>query len=226
MEQRVRVHRARLGGDEVRVIRAAPSPARLVLREDRHRLSMYADRAGAEQLVALWSLAARSARSLVHLPIRANPAPDGVDGGGGGEGEPVSLDLVLLHHSLRFPTASWKQVRARLDAGRPQTTGTPDGDFPDRDAVRYERWHHRSYRDHLAFDIAAHTLFVVGSPTAFRERGALLRDLVDEAPSFPYTHPNARHFCVELGAGSWSRPRNRRGVPASLHIQYAADWRL
>ncbi|KFG08946.1 MULTISPECIES: hypothetical protein [Streptomyces] len=234
MEQRVRVHRARLGGDEVRVIRPVPSPARLVLRDDRHWLSMYADRAGAEQLVALWALAARSARSLVHLPLRAHRVPEGVDGvddgeggvDGGGEGEPVSLDLVLLHHSLRFPTASWKEVRARLDAGRPQTTGTPERDFPEEDAVRYERWHHRSYRDHLAFDIAAHTLFVVGSPTAFRERGALLRGLVDEAPSYGHRHPQARHFCVELGAGPWSRPQNRRGVPASLHIQYSPDWRV
>lgn len=223
MEQRVRVHRARLGGDEFRVIRPALSPARLVLRDDHHWLSMYADRAGAEQLVALWALAARSARSLVHLPIRARPAPDGAFVG---DGVPVSLDLVLVHHSLRFPTASWKQVRSRLDAGRPQTTGTPDQDFPDEAAIDHERRHHRSYRDHLAFDIAAHTLFVVGSPTAFREYGTALRGLVDQAPSFPYRYPHAGHFCVELGAGPWSRPRNRRHVPAWLHIQYSADWRV
>ncbi|MFD9110369.1 hypothetical protein ACFU6M_06740 [Streptomyces bottropensis] len=223
MEQRVRVHRARLGGDEFRVIRPVLSPARLVLRDDGHWLSMYADRAGAEQLVALWALAARSARSLVHLPIRAQPAPDGVTAG---DGEPVSLDLVLLHHSLGFPTASWKRVRARLDAGRPQTTGTPERDVPEEDTIRHERRHYRSYRDHLAFDLAAHTLFVVGSPTAFREHGTLLRGLVDEAPSFPHRQPHAQHYCVELGAGPWSRPWNRRGVPASLHIQYSADWRV
>lgn len=225
VEERVRVHKVRLGGDEYRVIRAEPSSARLALRDDHHWLSMYVDRAGAERLVALWSLAARSARSLVHLPIRATPAPEGV-AGPSADGEPVALDLVLLHHSLRFPTARWKPVRARLDTGRPQTTATPERDFPDEDAIDHERRAYRSYRDHLAFDIAAHTLFVVGSPTAFREHGTALRGLVDEAPSFPYRRPHAGHFCVELDPGPWSRIRNRRRLPATLHIQYAADWRV
>ncbi|MER6157320.1 hypothetical protein ABT147_17540 [Streptomyces sp. NPDC001868] len=222
MEQRVRVHRARLGGDEFRVIRPAPAPARLALRDDGHWLSMYADRAGAEQLVALWALAARSVRSLVHLPIRANPAPEG----GVGEGEPVALDLVLVHHSLRFPTASWKELRSRLDAGRPQTSDTPDHDFSDRAAAHHPRRQYRTYRDHLSFDIVAHTLFVVGSPTAFREYGTVLRGLVDEAPSFPYRYPHAGHFCVEFGAGPWSRVRNWRRVVSPLHIQYSAEWRV
>ncbi|MDX2915109.1 MULTISPECIES: hypothetical protein [Streptomyces] len=224
VEQRVRVHRARLGGDEFRVIRPAPSAARLALRDDHYWLSMYADRAGAEQLVALWALAARSARSLVHLPLRAGPAPDGV---GGGDTEPVALDLVLVHHSLRFRTASWKELRSRLDAGRLQTaTATPERDFPDEDALDHQRRAYPSYRDHLAFDIAAHTLFVVGSPTAFREHGTSLRDLVDEAPSFAHRHPDSGHCCVELGPGPWFQRRTRRHVPASLHIQYCADWRV
>ncbi|MFF6786513.1 hypothetical protein [Streptomyces sp. NPDC012510] len=199
----------------------APVPARLALRDDHHWLSMYVDRDGAEQLLALWALAARSARSLVHLPIRANPVPDGVVG----DGVPVSLDLVLLHHSLGFPTASWKRVRSRLDAGRPGTTATPDQDFPDEAAIDHRRREYRSFRDHLAFDIAAHTLFVVGSSTAFREHGTALRGLVDQAPSYPQRYPHAGHFCVELGAGPWSRPRNRPRVPGLLHIQYSGDWR-
>ncbi|WP_226966841.1 hypothetical protein [Streptomyces phaeolivaceus] len=213
----MRVHRARLGGDEFRVIRPVPSPARLALRDDHHWLSMYVDRAGAEQLVALWALAARSARSLVHLPIRAEPAPEGVMAG---DGEPVSLDLVLVHHSLRFPTASWKEVRARLDAGRLQTAATADHDFPDPGTSRHPRRLYRSYRDHFAFAVAAHTLFVVGSPTAFREYGSTLRGLVDEAPSFPHRYPHAGHFCVEFGAGPWYRTRNRRLLPGPPHIRY------
>jgi hypothetical protein len=221
MSTRVRIHHVRLGGDEYRVIRADPPPGRLALRDDRHWLSMYADRDGAAQLVALWALAARSARSLVYLPIRANPVPEGVVG----DGEPVSLDVVLVHHSLQFPAASWKQVRARLGAGKPHTATTPDQDFPDETAIDYERRHHRGYRDHLDFDIAAHTLFVVGSSTAFREHGTALRGLVDEAPSYPHRHPGASHFCVELGTGPWPHARTRRHVPARLHIQYSSTWR-
>ncbi|MGW0842096.1 hypothetical protein ACWD26_18355 [Streptomyces sp. NPDC002787] len=222
MEQRVRVHRVRLGGDEFRVVRPASSPVRVALRDDHHWLSMYVDRGGAEQLVAMWALAARSARSLVHLPIRANAVPEGVVG----EGEPVSLDLVPVHHSLAFPTASWKRVRSRLGAGTPHTTATPDQDFPDEAAIDHRRREYRSYRDHLAFDIAAHTLFVVGSATAFREQGTMLRGLVEQAPSYPHEYPNAAHFCVEVSPGPWSRARTRRHVPGRLHIQYSADWRV
>ncbi|GGY45172.1 hypothetical protein [Streptomyces tanashiensis] len=142
-----------------------------------------------------------------------------------GEGEPVALDLVLVHHSLQFPTASWKQVRSRLGAGRPHTAATPDDDFPDAGAVDHGRRYHPTYRDHLGFDIAAHTLFVVGSSTAFREHGTALRGLVDEAPSHRHRHPGAGHFCVEFSSGPWSRPRTRRHVPGVLHIQYSEDWR-
>src|SRR5690606_19758747 len=117
VRQRVRVHRVRTGNGEVRVLRAEPGPGRLALRDDHHWFSMYADLAGAEQLTALWSLAARSARSLVHLPIRANQVPDGVESGG----EPVALDLVLLHHSLQFPVSSWKRLRSRLGRGELHT---------------------------------------------------------------------------------------------------------
>ncbi|MGW0944073.1 hypothetical protein ACWD4O_16200 [Streptomyces sp. NPDC002623] len=224
MSTRVRIHHVRLGGDEFRVIRADPAAGRLALRDDRHWLSMYADRDGAAQLVALWALAARSARSLVHLPIRADPVPEGVVG----DGEPVALDVVLVHHSLQFPTASWKQIRARLGAGRPHTVTTPDQDFPDETAIDHDRRHHREFRDHLDFDIAAHTLFVVGSSTAFREHGTALRALVDEAPSYAHRHPGAGagHFCVELGAGPWPHATARRHVPARLHIQYSDTWRI
>ncbi|MFC9589483.1 hypothetical protein ACFTUC_06760 [Streptomyces sp. NPDC056944] len=220
MEQRVRVHKAGSGAGEVRVVRPDPVPARLALRDDGHWLSMYADREGAARLTALWALAARSARSLVHLPIRANPAPEGI----ATEGEPVALDLVLVHHSLQFPTASWKQVRARLGAGRPYTGATPDRDFPEAGAIDHERRYFPTYRDHLGFDIAAHTLFVVGSATAFREHGTALRGLVDEAPSHRHRHPGAGHYCVEFGSGPRTRPRTRRHVPGALHIQYSEDW--
>ncbi|MFE0508677.1 hypothetical protein [Streptomyces sp. NPDC058964] len=222
MEQPVRIHKVRLGSDEFRVVRAARTPARLALRADRHWLSMYADRHGAAQLVALWALAARSAHSLVYLPIRADPVPLGVVS----DGEPVSLDLVLVHHSLQFPTASWKQVRARLGAGTPHTTTTPEQDFPDETAIDHRRRQYRAYHDHLDFRIAAHTLFVVGSSTAFRVSGTALRGLVDQAPSYLHRYPNAGHFCVELSPGPRPRAQTRRHAPGSLHIQYAGTWHI
>ncbi|WP_411074748.1 hypothetical protein [Streptomyces sp. cmx-4-7] len=222
MEQRVRVHKVRRGGSEVRVVRSDPGPdaTGLALRDDGYRLSMYADREGADRLAALWALAARSSRSLVHLPIRENPAPHD----GAGDAVPVALDLVLVHHSLRFPASSWKEVRARLGAGTPHTVTLPDDDLPDGDAVDHGRRHHRTYRDHLGFDIAAHTLFVVGSSTAFREEGAALRDFADRAASHRRRYPASAHFCVEVSPGPWGRGRTRRHVPGSLHIEYHDRW--
>ncbi|MFC8294576.1 hypothetical protein ACFUJ0_32140 [Streptomyces sp. NPDC057242] len=218
MEQRVRVHRVGLDGRELRVVRSVPGPDATgpALRDDGHWLSMYADRDGADRLATLWALAARSARSLVYLPLRGNPAPHDDAGGA----EPVALDLVLVHHSLQFPASAWKGVRARLGAGAPGTVSLPDDDLPDEDAVDHERRHHRTYRDHLAFDVAAHTLFVVGSSTAFREQGAALRRFVEEAPSHARRHPEAGHFCVEFAPGAWGRGRTRRHVPGSLHVEY------
>ncbi|MEU1519910.1 hypothetical protein ABZ490_48690 [Streptomyces sp. NPDC005811] len=217
----MRIHQVRQGGTGLRVIRAEPAPVRLALRDDRNWLSMYADREGAGRLVELWALAARSAHSLVYLPIRANPAPEGV----AADGEPVALDLVLLHHSLQFPTGSWKDVRGRLGAGKAQTASMPDQDLPDGTDIDYDRWRHQEYRDHLDFRVAAHTLFVVGSATAFREQGAALRGLVDEAPSHLHDHPGG-HYCVELGPGLWPHTRTRRHVPGRLHIQYTDTWRV
>ncbi|MEV7673767.1 hypothetical protein [Streptomyces sp. NPDC088752] len=218
MEQRVRVHRVGLGGREVRVVRSDPGPDATgpALRDDGHWLSMYADRDGADRLAALWALAARSARSLVYLPLRSHPAPH--DGAGGAE--PVALDLVLVHHSLQFPSSAWKGVRARLGAGAPGTVSLPGDDLPDEDSVDHERRRHRTYRDHLSFDIAAHTLFVVGSSLAFREEGALLRRFAERAPSHARRHPESGHFCVELVPGPWGRERTRRHVPGSLHVEY------
>lgn len=214
MEQRVRIHRVRTGGSDVRVVRLAPAPARLALRDDHHWLSMYADREGVTGLTAMWSPAARSARSLVYLPIRADPVPGDVVGG---DGVPVSLDLVPAHHSLQFPTASWKRVRARLGTGGAHTTATPDRDFPDGAAIDHQRWYHRTYRDHLGFGITAHTLFAVGSPTAFREHGAALRDLTEQAPAHMHRHPGPGHCCVESRlrpVDGGTDPRKRTRPPA------------
>lgn len=93
-----------------------------------------------------------------------------------------------------------------------------------RPAIDHRRREYRSFRDHLAFDLAARTLFVVGSPTAFREYGTAPRGLVDQAPSYPQQYPDAGHFCVELSPGPWSRFRNRPRVPGRLHIQHSGDW--
>ncbi|GLW74938.1 hypothetical protein Kpho02_72350 [Kitasatospora phosalacinea] len=128
-EQRVTVHRVRAGRSEYRVVRAAPGPGRLALRDEYHWLTLYADRAGLSRLLAMWSLAARSPRTLLHLPLRGQPMPAGPSTTPMYESGHLALDLVLAHHSLQFRPAAWKDVRSRLGTGRPRTTGTPADDF-------------------------------------------------------------------------------------------------
>jgi hypothetical protein len=218
---RLRVSHVRLGSTEFRVMQpAAPTPRAVLYDRDRW-LSMYVDRQASMVLTALWGLASRSPRSLIYLPMRANSAPEGV----GEVGQLPSLDLVLLHHHLQLLPSRWKLVRARLGVGRLHTASVRDADFPDESAVDYERWRFREFRDYLGFHLAANTLFIVGSGTAFREHGARIRGLPDDAPSYLIRYPRADHYCVELSAGPWARPRVRGRVPGHLHVQYCGEWR-
>ncbi|MEU9041828.1 MULTISPECIES: hypothetical protein [unclassified Kitasatospora] len=218
MRLRTRIHRVRLGRDEYRVITPERQATGAFLYADPYAWSteLHLDRQGAEDLATLWALAARSRRSLIHLPLRANTGPADL--------WPVPsedrLDLLLVHHSLGFPPSRWKEVRARLGAGVPHTVDLPAGDFPPEEAIDYDRHHFAGWRDELRFAGAAHTLVVTGSPTAFRWTGSRLHALGREAPG---RRPDGHH-CLTLTHGGWGSGRAARGVPGSLHISYAHDW--
>ncbi|GAA3104324.1 hypothetical protein [Streptosporangium carneum] len=101
--------------------------------------------------------------------MRANTPPTGMVR----PDAPVEpLDLVLVRHSLQFPTSRWPAVRTRLGLGRLHTATLPEDVFPGREEIDHERAGTRKYRDRLRFDLAARTLFVVGSAEAFRNTGA------------------------------------------------------
>ncbi|MFF4409289.1 hypothetical protein ACFY2W_29225 [Streptomyces sp. NPDC001262] len=218
MKHSMRIHRVRLGADEYRVLRP-DRPARGGYLHDRWSADMYVDREAAQQLVAAWGLAARSPRSLVYVPMRQNPVPQGLSEA------PVhpaaALDLVLVHHRLQFPTSRWKAVRARLGAGQLHSAKLPEPDFGDEAARLHPLHGTDASRDHLLFDRAADTLFVIGSTTAFRTTAATVHDLVAGGTA-SLRDAEDHHFCVELSSGPWHRPRARGPVSAHLHIQYRA----
>lgn len=223
------MHRVRAGRDEYRVVSAAPGEGRAVLYGDGDgdaggwELRLYADRAGARDLAAAWALAARSPRSLVHLPLRAGTAPEGLTEEGA-----VRMDLVLLHHSLAFPASRWKEVRARLGSGGVQhTMDVPESDFPAEDEIDFGSHHFAGWRDGLHFAGAARTLFLTGSAEAFRWSGAWVRSLETEAAAELARWPNRSHYCVTLSHGSPGRNgRPPKGVPGQLHMVYAHEWRV
>ncbi|MFD0885973.1 hypothetical protein ACFQ08_15600 [Streptosporangium algeriense] len=212
----MRVSHVRLGRDEYRVLRPDRPPRRAFLYDDRGwALAMHVDREAAAVLAGAWGLAARSRRSLVHLPMRANLPPGELRHDSGLE----ALDLVLVHHSVRFPPSRWPAVRARLGTGRPHTVSLPEDVFPDADTIDHGRVVHREYHDHLRFAVAARTLFVVGGPEAFRRTGAtLIRPLVTEAPSCLAERPDG-HFCAEVDFGRWAGS-------GMLHVEYRRTWDL
>ncbi|MET8702504.1 hypothetical protein ABZW10_27110 [Kitasatospora sp. NPDC004723] len=186
-------------------------------------LDMYVDRQAAESLAVAWGLAARSRRSLVHVPLKAGR--EGPAGIGEWQRSSVVLDLVLVQPALGFPPSRWKAVRGRLGAGRPHTMEIPATDFPrggeddDRPARRGNR------RDELRFGHAAGTLFLTGTATAFRSTGALVHALVTDGPARALDYPGT-HECVTLEHDGARHGRPLRHGPGMMHIEYAHGWKV
>ncbi|WP_309112167.1 hypothetical protein [Saccharothrix sp.] len=202
MRLRVLIHRARLGGDEYRVVRPAHPPTRAVLLDHDRWLSGYVNTEAAQVLATLWQLAAHSRHSLIHLPMRTNPSPV--------EGRP--LDLVLLHHSLGFPPSRWKSLRARLGQGLPHTVRLR----PPASDISYARRHYRENRDRFDEHVHAETVFLVGSPPLFRETAHLFRELALKGPSSP---DGPDHACARLHSNDGTL-----GNARELHVEHRRAW--
>lgn len=211
-------HRVRLGPDEYRVLRAT-GLRRALCYDAEHWLDLRVDRAAAAELAAAWLLAARSPRSLVHLPLR------------GHEDQPVGApvpephrarDLLLVHHSLQFPASRWKEVRSRLGRhGSPHTVEFRRADFPSDTDRALPGTHHAGFRDRLRLATAADTLVLSGSALPFADAAADFLDLADTGPTeAARMHRFDRHACAELHPTSGLLDRT---VPL-VHVEYCPDW--
>ncbi|MGJ7905141.1 hypothetical protein ACOQFL_01525 [Actinopolyspora sp. H202] len=222
----ITVHRARLGKHSYRVIRPRPIPPNVVLRDFRNRegeFDMRLDARAAHRIGMAWLLAARSPRSLVHFPLRGRPTPVtpqcwprciewccplATD-------EP-QLDLLLLHRGLQFRPSRWKEVRARLDDGRPETAEIPASDVPDEENVLpfEEHWMDQNpLRQH----VHAETLLLTGNAPLFRELSTWFLELATRGPRMRSLTGEA-HQCNEL------RFHEDPREDSQLHITYADKW--
>ncbi|WP_424212225.1 hypothetical protein ACN20G_09025 [Streptomyces sp. BI20] len=206
MELPVLIHRARLGAEEFRVIRPARALPEAELVAGPLGFDLWVDTDACRVLGGLWLLAARSPRSLVHVPLRSGwaSAP--------GDGPRADLDLVLLHHSLRFAPSRWKALRSRLDAGRPTTArlGRGNGGVPEP--------HRRENRDRFVQHEHAETLFMTGSAPVFRETARHFLDLVHEGPA----HARAGapgHACARFHSADGVLARGA----AEIHVVHVPD---
>lgn len=200
-----RISNVRHGGRDLRVIRPCHLAPGIVLQGRPKVLHMEVDRVGLEQLIAAWSLAVFSPRSIIFLPLRQN-----TDRAGAGD-----LDLVFLHSSLQFRLAQWKQLRSRLGAGDPHTAKPAPPVLPTE--FDPERWKQRQSRNGVVLDSAAQTLFVVGTRDGFRTTGYLAGRLrADPEGCFD---ENVRHSCVMLNCGRRRSGTGRHATPGILHIE-------
>jgi hypothetical protein len=215
MKLPVMIHQARLGSHTFRVIRPAqPLTCAVLIDHDRH-LDAYLDQDSAQRIAGLWMLAARSPRSLIHLPMRANHAPAWMVPGDAG----LQLDLVLLHHSLQFAPARWKQVRGQLDRGRPQTVSLPEAEHAGETEIDYAARHYRENRDLFHQHLHAETLFMTGSAKVFRETAPHFLDVAQHGPGYVPFHPRYPNFCTELHTND-----GILGDAREIHIEYCDQW--
>lgn len=161
MRLRLTEFRPRSGPYEHRVVQprtplrhtslTAPEPIGLLL----------GDHDGLNRLAALFSFAACSRHTIVHVPLRDSVPPD--------EGLGERVDLVLAHHSLGLRPSQWPGIRGRLRAGTPSTVRTDEARTA-RDAANWRaRWARADCRDELRHATHARTFFLFGSRDVFAE---------------------------------------------------------
>ncbi|MGC9496356.1 hypothetical protein [Streptomyces sp. WG7] len=215
MNVSITIHQARLGPREFKVIRPARPLTRAVLIDHDRHLDVCLDQDAARRIGGLWELAASSPRAMVHLPLRGNPAPAGDLPGDGAR----QLDLVLLHHSLQFAPSRWKELRGRLDQGRPRTVTLPGAGRPAGAVMDPQARHHRENRDLFHQHLHAETLFMTGSRKVFRETARHFLDVAHKGPGYVPVHPNYPYFCTELHSND-----GVLGDAREIHIEYRDQW--
>ncbi|MFC0548612.1 hypothetical protein [Kutzneria chonburiensis] len=218
-DRQFHVNEVRRGRDTYRVIHPARPIAHGAMYEAGWGVEMYVNKAATVDFALAWWLAARSPHSLVYLPLRSSACDPEVRYLG------RRLDLVFLHHTLKFPTAQWKDVRARLTPTGLQKVELPATPFRTVERAEHERSWRRGFKDHLRYDFAADTLFVVGSRQGYELGSKTFVDLVEQGPAELATAPDA-HVCGELDLGvcSGSGPIwKRRDAPLRLHVVACND---
>ena len=161
MHLRLREFRPRTGPLEHRVVRPRHILRHTSLRAPEPIGLLLGDHDGLNRLAGLFSFAAYSRRTIVHVPLRGGVPPD--------EGLGELVDLVLVHHSCGLRPSKWPELRRSLGPGTPLSVRTDEA-RTGRDAAG---WRRRSWRadcrDELRHAVHARTFFLFGSRDVFAE---------------------------------------------------------
>jgi hypothetical protein len=160
MRLRLRQFRPRTGPHEHRVVQPWTPLRHTSLRDPEVSLGMLmGDHDGLNRLAGLFSFAAYSRHTIVHVPLREGPPPY--------VGCPDLVDLVLVHHSAGLRPSTWPELRRRLTHSTPLTVRTDEARTA-RDAEAWQRRRHRTdLRDLLRHSSHARTFFLIGSRDVF-----------------------------------------------------------
>lgn len=164
MRLRLRHFRPRTGPVEHRVVQPWLPPRHTALTDPAGYGLLVGDHAGLSALAGLFSFAAYSRHTVVHVPLRGGVPLDEeafLEAGGG------RVDLVLAHHSLGLRASRWPRLRRRLTGGAPLTVRTDEARTERDGAAWWERHDRAGSRDRLRPAAHARTLFLTGSRGAF-----------------------------------------------------------
>lgn len=161
MQLRLRQFRPRTGPHEHRVVQPLQPLRHTSLRAPDPIGLLLGDHDGLNRLAGLFSFAAYSRHTIVHVPLRDGVPPD--------EGQGELVDLVLAHHSLGLRAADWPELRRKLKNGTPLTVRTDEA----RTARDAESWRargaHTDCRDDVRHTTHARTFFLFGSRDVFAQ---------------------------------------------------------
>ncbi|WP_333776075.1 hypothetical protein [Streptomyces sp. IBSBF 3136] len=167
MRLRLRQFRPRTGPHEHRLVQPLRPLRHTSLRAPEPVGLLLGDHDGLSRLAGLFSFAACSRHTLVHVPLRGGAPPDE------GVGEPV--DLLLVHHSYGLRTSMWPALRRALGPGGPLSVRTDEARTA-RDAAAWRgrqegsgRQERPDRRDELRHVTHARTLILFGSRDVFAE---------------------------------------------------------
>ena len=161
MHLRLRRFHPRTGPREHRVVQPRHPLRHTSLRAPEPIGLLLGDHDGLNRLAGLFSFAAYSRHTIVHVPLRDGVPPD--------EGRGELVDLVLVHHSYGLRPSKWPELRRSLGPGTPLSVRTDEA-RTDRDAAA---WRRRAgcpgCRDELRHATHARTFFLFGSRDVFAE---------------------------------------------------------
>ncbi len=167
MRLRAREFRPRTGPYAYRVVQPRDPLRHTTLSDPLHGWGyLMGDHDGLSRLAGLFSFAAFSRHTIVHLPLRHGPPRDFAPG------RPV--DLVLAHHSLGLRASAWPRLRRRLAHGTELTVRTDEQRTAAHATAWTERLEHPDSRDWLRPASHAGTLFLFGSRDVLADASVVL----------------------------------------------------